>query len=102
QDAGPALTQRGIRSRIRSACGRPLNWARRRPVKAVLAFVLFLFLLANVLAFIQAYSMTHFVQGVSTTRPDQMSAMGKLGVILTGVRLGKPSNTISPATMNLP
>jgi hypothetical protein len=68
----------------------------------MLALALFLFFLANVLAYVQAYSMTHFVEGVSTTRPEQLSGMGKVGVILTGVRLAKPQNTISPATFNLP
>ena len=86
----------------RSLARRPVQWARRRPAKAVLALVVFLFVLANVLAYIQAYSMTHFVHGVATTRPDQLSGMGKLGVVLTGVRLAKPRNTVSPATFNLP
>lgn len=90
------------RSTVGSQVARPLRWARRRPVKALIAFVLCLFVVANVLAFVQAYSMTHFVQGVSTTRPDQLSGMGKLGAVLTGVRLAKPRNTISPATFNLP
>jgi alpha-beta hydrolase superfamily lysophospholipase len=86
----------------RSLVRRPFTWARRRPGKAVLALLLFLFVLANLLAFVQAYSMTHFVHDVATTRLDQLSGMGKLGVILTGVSLGKPRNTISPQTFNLP
>ena len=99
-EAAPAGGGRALLCRL---APRPLRWARQRPVKAVVAFALFLFVVANVLAFIQAYSVTHFVEGVATTpRPDQLSAMGKLGVVLTGVRLGKPRNTISPATLNMP
>jgi alpha-beta hydrolase superfamily lysophospholipase len=94
--------RRRIGSRVGSVVARPLQWARRRPAKALLAFVLGLFVIANILAFVQAYSMTHFQPGVVTTRPDQLSGLGKLGVVLTGVRLGKPRNTISPATFNLP
>jgi hypothetical protein len=81
---------------------RPWRWARRRPKTAVASFVLFVFLLLNTLAFVHAYSMTHFVAGASRTpRPDQLSRMAKVGVLLTGVNLAKPTNTITPATFNL-
>jgi len=81
---------------------RPFRYLRRRPRAAAVALVLLLFLTANLLAFVQAYSLTHFVVGVTTTRPDQLSALGKLGVVLTGVRLGKPKNWTTPANLNLP
>jgi alpha-beta hydrolase superfamily lysophospholipase len=101
-DDKPVALRAPPRGRLRLLAGRCARSAWRRPGRTLLALVLSLVVLANALAFIQAYSMTHFVPGVSTTRPDQLSAMGKLGVILTGIRLGKPSNTISPAAMNLP
>jgi alpha-beta hydrolase superfamily lysophospholipase len=96
---GWALRRLGV---VRRCVRRPLKWAARRPRAAAAALVLFLFFTANVLAYLQAYSLTHFVQGVTTTRPDQLSGLGKLGVILTGVRLAKPTNAITPATLNLP
>lgn len=80
----------------------PVRWAVRRPAKALMALVLGLFVLANVVAFVQAYSMTHFVAGASTTRPDQLSGMAKVAVVLTGVRVGKPQNAITPQTHHLP
>jgi alpha-beta hydrolase superfamily lysophospholipase len=92
-----ADTDTGGRSRFG-----PLRFARRRPRAALLWMVAFLFLTANAMAFVQAWSLMHFVQGVSTTHPDQLSGLGKLGVVLTGVRLGKPKNWQSPATYNLP
>ena len=65
--------------------------------------VLFAFLLLNLLAFVHAYSMTHFVTGVSkTARPDELSRLAKVGVLLKGVDLAKPLNTMTPATFNLP
>ena len=79
----------------------PLRWARRRPAKAVVALVAAAFFLANVLAFVQAYTLTHFVQAGSMPRPDHLSRFGKLGVVLTGVRLGKPHNTTTPASLGL-
>src|SRR5438477_4519793 len=94
----PARTESALRACLR----RPLRFVVRRPRAAAATLVLFLFFTANVLAYLQAYSLTHFVQGVTTTRPDQLSMLGKLEVILTGVRLAKPINAITPATLNLP
>ena len=95
-DGGPDGDGRPARA-DRSARG-----ARGRPFRVLLASGLFLFFLVNVLAFVQAYSMTHFVPGASSTRPEHLSGMAKVGVVLTGVKLGKPRNTVSPRTLNLP
>lgn len=76
---------------------------RCRPKTAALTFVLFLLVVMNVLAFVHAWTMTHFVAGgAKTPGPDELSAASKVGVLLTGVRLAKPVNTITPATLNLP
>jgi len=57
---------------------RPWGCVRRRPKTAAALPVLFVFLLLNTLAFVHAYSMTHFVSGVSKTpRPEQLSRMGR-------------------------
>lgn len=97
-----ALTASPTPSRRLAYFRRPLRFVARRPKTAVVLLVLFLFLTANALAYVQAWSMTHFVSGVSTTRPDQLSAFGKLGVVLTGIRLARPRNTMTPGTFNLP
>ena len=57
----------------------------------------------NLLAFVHARALTHFVDGgAATAGPQGMSRLGKVGVLLTGVRLAKPRNTMTPATLRLP
>lgn len=97
-----APSRAGAIVRARALAAAPLRWTLRRPGKALVALVVALFLLANVVAFVQAYSMTHFVHGESTTRPDELSGMAKAAVVLRGVRISKPRNTITPDTHNLP
>ena len=79
-----------------------LGFVRRRPKRACLLFVLALFVTLNALAFVHAWSMTHFVDGGRTGRPQELSALQKVGVLLTGVRLGRPRNTMTPATLRMP
>ena len=79
------------------------GFVRRRLKTALLAFVLALFVALNLLAFVHAYSMTHFVAGgVRTPGPQHMSSVQKLEAVVTGVRLAKPLNTMTPGTFNLP
>jgi alpha-beta hydrolase superfamily lysophospholipase len=79
------------------------RWVRRRPKSAAVMLFVVAFVLLNLLAFVHAYSMTHFVSGgARTPRPDQLTRMGKVGVLFTGVTLAKPLNTMTPATFNLP
>jgi alpha-beta hydrolase superfamily lysophospholipase len=60
-------------------------------------------LAVNALAFIQAWAMTHFIAGgVRTSAPEQLTATRKLWVLLTGVRVPRPNNTINPADVGLP
>jgi len=98
-------TPGGKPSGVNSGTGarrRRFGWIRRRPRTALASFVLFVFLLLNTLAFVHAYSMTHFVSGgARTPRPDQLSRMAKVGVLFTGVNLARPNNTMTPATFNL-
>ena len=79
------------------------QWVRRRPKSAAALFIFALFLLLNTLAFVHAYSMTHYVTGVSRTpRPEELTRLAKIGVLFKGVDLAKPVNTQTPATFNLP
>src|SRR6187455_2738622 len=100
--ANPFGAVSGTASASAPARRRRFGWIRRRPRTALASFVLFVFLLLNTLAFVHAYSMTHFVSGgARTPRPDQLSRMAKVGVLFTGVNLAKPLNTMTPATFNL-
>ena len=100
-DSAPTAASGTAAGRL-SYLRRPVRFAARRPKLALLWLVLFLFVTANALAFVQAYSMTHFVPGVTTTRPEHLSGMAKLGAVVTGIRLAKPKNWQSPQAFNLP
>jgi hypothetical protein len=70
---------------------------RRLAVIAVAGFVGL-----NVLAFMHARSMTHFVEsGRRPLRPEEMSVGGRLEALLLGVSIPKPRNTTSPAEHGL-
>lgn len=56
----------------------------------------------NGLAFMHAWSMTHFAEGVIRTKgPESLSPVEKAKVLLTGVRLSKPRNAADPASVGL-
>ncbi len=58
---------------------------------------------ANTVAFVQAWAMTHFVDGVGqTVAPERLTRLGKLRVLLTGVRVPRPADTLTPADVGLP
>src|SRR4051812_25473872 len=93
-DAAPAAR----RGRAR----RTLAFFRRRHRTVGLLFIALLFLALNALAFLHAYSMTHFVSGRSRMpRPDQMGRTAKVVAILTGVRIARPLNTLTPSSFGL-
>jgi alpha-beta hydrolase superfamily lysophospholipase len=82
---------------------RVARFVRRRPKTALATFLVALFLALNGLAFVHAWSMTHFVAGGwRMPSPQALSMAQKLRVVLTGVRLAKPTNTMTPATFDLP
>src|SRR4051812_10627137 len=59
---------------------------------------------ANLSAFIQARSMTHFAgagAGSRTLSPERLGVLSKLHVLLTGVTVPRPVNLKSPADFNL-
>lgn len=57
---------------------------------------------ANVLAFMQARAMTRFIEtGARTGRPERLSILDKLGVVLSGVSIPRPQSLVTPAHYNL-
>jgi alpha-beta hydrolase superfamily lysophospholipase len=70
---------------------------RRHPWRAACLSLFVVFVLLNLLAYSHARAMTHFVRGGSlTARPESLSWPQKLRVLLTGVRIPKPLNKITP------
>ena len=64
--------------------------------------VLLAFVAVNVVAFNQAWSMTHFAaSGTRTSRPEELSFLDKVQVGLIGVRLPKPANALDPGHLGL-
>lgn len=56
----------------------------------------------NWMAYQHAYAMSHFVHGgEKTARPEELSWLGKAKVLLTGVRLPRPTNSTTPAAIGL-
>src|SRR5262245_23326987 len=74
----------------------------RRVVKLSVAALLSALTTVNVLAFMQARAMTTFVGGGERTgRPEQLSALDKVSVLLSGVSIPRPSNGRTPGDLNL-
>ena len=71
--------------------------------KSTLAFLLVLPTLGvNALAWVHARAMTHFVaEGEKTRNPEQLSRIEKLGVLLRGVALPRPTNRSNPEQVGL-
>jgi hypothetical protein len=56
----------------------------------------------NVVAYLQAYRMTHFVAGGERTKgPGDLSILEKANVLLTGVRVVRPECQRTPAAVGL-
>jgi alpha-beta hydrolase superfamily lysophospholipase len=67
-----------------------------------LAFLL-AFVLVNAIAYVQAWAMTHFTRdGTRTPAPESLSVFGKVRVLITGVRIPKPSCVDTPTGQKLP
>jgi uncharacterized protein len=59
-------------------------------------------LLLNVVAFMQARAMTHYVaSGARTAKPENLSIFDKGWVLLTGVTVPRPQNTGTPTDLSL-
>jgi alpha-beta hydrolase superfamily lysophospholipase len=75
---------------------------RRRVVVAVSSFIFLGILAVNALAFMQARAMTHFVDGGNrSAKPEALTLLGKIDVVLTGVRIPRPENDSTPESVGL-
>jgi alpha-beta hydrolase superfamily lysophospholipase len=76
-------------------------WARRKRTAGLL--LLLLAVAVNAIAYLHARAMTHFTRdGTRTPSPESMSPLQKAEVLLTGVRLPKPSSDAIPDRFGLP
>ena len=79
------------------------RWVKQHPKKSVLIVVLALVMCFNGVACMHAHAMTHFTGGGErTAKPDELSAVHKAKVLLTGVRIPRPVNNDLPANHSLP
>jgi dipeptidyl aminopeptidase/acylaminoacyl peptidase len=74
----------------------------KRVIRLSIAAFLSVAMSVNVLAFMQARAMTRFTEsGERTGRPEQLSVVDRLGVLLSGVSIPRPSNRSTPADFGL-
>jgi alpha-beta hydrolase superfamily lysophospholipase len=79
-----------------------LRWARTRPKRVAALALVLAFVLLNVVAYLHAWSMTHFTRGGAKTRgAEYLSPLGKAAVLFTGVHVPKPANDATPADFGL-
>lgn len=75
----------------------------RRPWRAAMCVAAAAFVAVNALAFRHAWVMTHFDgSGQTTSSPEKLGMLEKAGVLLTGVRIPRPTNARTPADLSLP
>jgi len=75
---------------------------RRRVVWSIILLLLAGFAAFNIVAYNQAYTMTHFTEGgAKTAKPEAQKGLGKFKVLLTGVNLPKPVNKLKPSDFGL-
>ncbi len=89
-----------VKTRLRSIRQHP----RRRHIVLLIFALLFLsFTSINIIAYIQARAMTHFIPtGQRTSPPESLTLAQKFKVLFIGVRIPRPINTLTPANLNLP
>jgi uncharacterized protein len=75
---------------------------KRRRLRVGLLLLLVLVAGINAVAFTQTWTMTHYAAaGTRTLRPEELSLLDKIGVVLTGVTVPRPSNKGTPADVGL-
>jgi alpha-beta hydrolase superfamily lysophospholipase len=80
-----------------------LRWLRFHHKLTLALALLFAFLLLNLGAYRHAYAMTHFVEeSAPTPRPEELSLLQKVQVLLTGVHRPRPMNHATPQSVGLP
>jgi hypothetical protein len=80
-----------------------VRWVRAHPIRSAALALVLAFVALNVVAYLHAWSMTHFTRGGAKTRgAERLSPFGKVAVLFTGVRVPKPANDATPADFGLP
>lgn len=80
-----------------------LQLIRRRPILSIILLLSTAFILLNLTAYKHAYAMLHFTQqGKRTERPESLSFLQKVKILLTGVNIPKPLNDSTPDQCDLP
>ncbi len=75
---------------------------RRRWLRRVCWLVAIAFLLLNILAFAQAWRMTHYVvSGVKTKSLERLTFWDKCKIVVTGPTVTRPENRLNPADYGL-
>src|SRR3984957_1765891 len=79
-----------------------IRWMRKHRRLTIGLAGLLALVAVNVVAFNQAWSLTHFAaSGTRTSRPEELGFLDKVQVGLIGVRLPKPANAIDPGHLGL-
>ena len=69
----------------------------------MLGGILLVLLAVNAVAFVQAWAMTHFVVGGSrTASPEHLTRLETATLLLTGIRVPRPVDSLTPAAVGLP
>jgi uncharacterized protein len=69
----------------------------------VLAALTFAFVGINIIAYRQAWSMTHFVEGGQrTSPPETLGLLQKIKILFVGIRVTRPVDKATPADIPLP
>lgn len=77
-------------------------WARRHPMLVMMLVALIGFVALNAVAYRHARAMLWFARGGErTVRPERLTTLGKVGVLLSGVRVPRPENDRTPANITL-
>ena len=84
---------------MRRAQPRNASWTRIGRWAVLVALVLFV--AGNVIAWQQAWAMTHYVTGGTAPVIERLSVSEKIGTLLGGVRVPRPENTHTPADVGL-
>jgi alpha-beta hydrolase superfamily lysophospholipase len=76
---------------------------KRTILLLTLATPILVFLALNIIAYRQAWTMTHFVQGGErTSPPEALTLFQKIKIVFVGIRVTRPTNSATPADIPLP
>ncbi|MFL5245460.1 MAG: alpha/beta hydrolase [Gemmataceae bacterium] len=80
-----------------------LRWLWSRRKRVAFSALLLALILINALAYMHARAMTHFqASAFRTAKPESLTILQKVGVLLTGVDNPRPENRSTPDSLGLP